>query len=734
MLTNRFYSTIAERNPIMMLILSVLVSLCSALPARSQMLELPPTYDQENKVYRLFTDDNKSFTPVPMCDGYDYSSIMPNRLIVQQLKLYGVMDLLGNVIAPFMYDEIRFCRGIECFAVRQRNQLALMGKNGNLLTDFRYNLILASEFREGYGLVREETLVGMIDSTGKEVLPLQFLNIKISRHPSSGVWLSKETAEGIRWGKMLPNGTVLKPFVYDSVDVVEAPRRDGAPWDGEYVVAKRDGKWGIEANLAGSSTANVVVPFEYENIATFDSDKLLFSVQQSAARGAKWGMLTITSHPTPGTSSPTHRYAITIPFAFNAPFEYCYSEQMTIFGAKKETGWGIVDSTGRQMLAFLFDETPTLEADNRYSVKLRGVSMITTSTGTIISPSGYDGCEWLTARQVSRNGIYENVGLIKSKRGNKYGLHSSTGSLLLEPTAENKLYFHSSGLAYIRKTASSPGAYINTQGTILTDFIYDEPSWLEIVEQSGSLRKIHIGSLWGVINSDGKEVVPPEYERVWIFEGGKTFFAKQTPEKGSKWSYFSHTGTPFYSDKYDSVRGYTTYRTLVQRNGKWGIMCDTTAQEIVPPTYDSVDMGYKSTTMRAWRGNTVCLVNTSTEREITAYYDFVADKYKYGGAIRVRRGGKWGLVSADSLTLGQEIVPPRYDYICEAQNGFAQVRMGTKYGYVALTGSDAGKEVVRPEYDIATAANENGEVLVLKGGVEIRLQLPMQKKISVKNP
>ena len=194
-----------------------------------------------------------------------------------------------------------------------------------------------------------------------------------------------------------------------------------------------------------------------------------------------------------------------------------------MIGAKKGSGWGIIDSTGRQMLAFLFDETPTLEADNRYAVKLRGVPMIATSTGTIISPSGYDGCEWLTARQVSSTGIYENVGLIKSKRGNKYGLHSSTGTLLLEPTAENKLYFHSSGLAYIRKTASSQGAYINTQGTILTDFIYDEPFWLAIFEQAGSLCKIHIGSLWGVINSEGKEVLPIGYERVWIFDDGKTF-------------------------------------------------------------------------------------------------------------------------------------------------------------------------------------------------------------------
>lgn len=731
MLANCFCRTIAGRNPIMLLVLIVFVSLGSALPTRSQMLQLPPTYDRENKVYRLFTDDNKPFAPVSMCDDLSQNITMPNRLIVQQLKLYGVMDLLGNVIAPFMYDDIRFCRGIECFAVRQRNQWALMGKNGNLLTDFRYNLILTNEFREGYGLVREETLVGMIDSTGKEVLPLQFLDIKISRHPSSGVWLSKETADGTRWGKMLPNGTVLKPFVYDSVEVVDIPKSEGAQSGGEYIVAKRDGKWGIEAYLMGSSVASVVVPFQYQKIETYDSDKCLFSAQKSVAEGSAWGMIKVSSQPTREKTSLVHSTTVAIPFAYNAPFENCYNDSKTMIGAKKESGWGIVDSTGKQMLAFLFDERGQCVAPNRFQAKLRGVTVIADSTGKIITPAGYDEFDWLTIRQISTSGTLESVGVIKSRRGKNYGLLSSTGTVLMEPIADNPFFFVS-GLAYIRKTKTSPGAYINAQGSILTDFVYGEPEWLEIIQKTGLLRRVSIGSRFGVINSDGKEVLPVDYERVWIFEGGKTFFAKQTPEKGSKWSYFSHTGTPIYTDKYDSVKGYTTYQTLVQRNGKWGVMCDSTAKELLSPTYDSVDIGYKSIVMRAWRGSNVCLVNTATQREITPFYDFVEDKYV--GAIRVRRGDKWGVVSADTLTLGQEIVPPRYDYISEAQNGFAQVRMGTKYGYVALAGSDAGKEVVRPEYDIATAANENGEAVALKGGVEVRLQLPVQKKLSVKNP
>lgn len=727
MLANRFCRTIAGRNPIMLLVLIVLVSLGSALPTRSQMLQLPPTYDRENKVYRLFTDDNKPFAPVSMCDNLNQNIAMPNRLIVQQLKLYGVMDLLGNVIAPFMYDDIRFCRSMECFAVVQGKKWALMDKNGELKTDIRYDEMHSHQRNAGFVFVQEEGKWGMIDSTGKEIIPLQYTGCSMTSHPEAGVWMSKGTDDGVRWGKLSPNGTILHLFVYDTVSVVNfqdgIETRNGV----EYVIAKRNGKWGIITSPVGSSVVNVVLPFQFNDVQLYDSERLLFSVQNAEAQGARWGLIKISDLPTPGNSTTAMSYTTILPFTFDAPFEEIYSERAAI-GAKKETGWGIADSTGKQLLPFLFDECGQCVAPNRYAVKLRGVKVIADSTGKIITPAGYDEFDWLTTQQISTSGTLESVAIIKSRRGRNYGLLSSTGTVLMEPIADNPFFF-TGGLAYIQKPKELLGGYINTKGTILTDFVYGKPGWLDMFYPSVFLRSVFIGSHFGVINNDGKEVVPVDYERVWIFDDAKTFFAKQTPEKGSKWSYFSHTGKPFCTDKYDSVMGYTRYQTLVQRNGKWGIMCDTTAQELMPPTYDSVAVGYKSQVMRAWRGSMVCLVGTSTHREITPFYDFV--ERKYIGAIRVRRGGKWGVVSADSLTLGQEIVPPRYDYICEAQNGFVQVRMGTKYGYVALKGADAGKEVVPPSYDIATPANENGQAVALKGGVEVRLQLPVPKNEPV---
>ncbi|TAE20722.1 MAG: WG repeat-containing protein [Candidatus Kapaibacterium sp.] len=743
MRTNRFCCTIAQGNPLMLLVFIVFVSFGSTVPSRSQMLQLPPAYDQETKVYRLFTDDDKPFAPMGMCDKVSQDVTMPNRLIVQQLQLNGVIDLLGNVIVPFMYDEIYFCQDIKCFVVRQREKWGLMGKNGELKTDIRYDAMRLNKFQTGttyylrgwaksntgFIFVQEEGKWGMIDSTGKEVIPPQYTNYYPTTTPQRGVWMSTVTNDGIRWGKLSPNGSILLPFVYDTVSVVQHQNDDEIQDGLEYVIAKHNGKWGIISHLIGSSAASVVLPFQYGSVYEYDSSRLLFSVQSTEAHDARWGLIKISNLPPLGNS--TRSYTTILPFAFDAPFESIPSEP-TAIGAKKGKFWGLIDSTGKQLLPFLFDKVAVCVAPNRYYAQLHGKNVIVDNTGAMITPHGYDDLDWMESKIISIDGTVQTKAVIRTTKNGFYGLLSSTGTVLLEAIAENSFFFNS-GLAYIHTAKNSPGAYINTEGTVLTDAIYGDQKWYEIFHlKTGLLRKVSIGSHFGVINSEGKEIVPVEYERVWIFNGGKTLFAKQTPEKGGKWSYFSDTGKPFFTNKYDSATAYTTYQTLVLRNGKWGVMCDTTAQELVPPTYDSVAAEDKSPVMQAWRGSKVCLVRTDTHREITALYDFVEDKYR--GAIRVRRGGKWGIVSADSLTLGQEIVPPRYDYICEAKHGFAQVRMGTKYGYVALKGADAGKEVVPPLYDIATPANKNGEVVVVKGGVEVRLQLPMVHGGGGKNP
>lgn len=731
-------------------IVIALVVLLSTAVASAQMLRLPVgEYDQEIQGYRLFTDDGKPFAPMPMCTSI--YEVLPNRLKVQAIDLYGVIDLTGKVIIPFMYDDIIYCSKTTFF-VKQRNKWALVSVQGDQLTDFRYSN--PHPLRNWYdGFVEEDGMYGIIDSIGKEIIPPQFTGIQWSGLEGAA-WVSVEKPEGVRWGKLRTNGTTLLPFVYDSVRIF-------SPQNGiEYFAAKRAGKWGIEVTREGSTAANVVVPHQYSAFGypSYLGQHFRIDLQTMPSEGGRWGLVNVVLHSSTG-STIEHTTSCAVPFLYDEPFSNLSNG---LLAAKKGNQWGIVDSTGKQLLPFLYDTKYLYcQAPNRYQATLRGKSVVVDSSGRDIVSRGeqYDDVSWEELypndffRQNSNVPSDAPTAVLITKRGNLSGLLSTSGTVLMEPIAQ-RLANTSNGFIYVRKANSSYGAYINSEGKVLTEDIYDTPpsfsygdrQWFRVPGPNG-LTRVNRGSSYGVIDKTGKEILPVEYETIIFHWDTGTIMAQRPSDKGGKWSCFSGTGQAFFTDKYDSVgveNGNIGLQKLVRRNGKWGIVSLTTAEELIPPMYDSVEVvprGRKiSVVMRAWRGNQVCLVSTITHREISPSYDQMDYNWEYHyqpDFMRIQRGGKWGFIRVDSLNAGQELVPPRYDYayhditqakIGSTTNAFTRVRMGTKYGYVALRGNDAGKEVVRPDYEIAGEAYVSGRrAVVIKGGEEVRLQLPVVK-------
>lgn len=755
MLANRFFFACAYRLSIVLLVCAVLMSFAFAIPTSAQMLRPPvDEYDQEIQGYRLFTDDGKPFAPLPVCSRID--EVLPNRLIVQALDLYGVMDLSGKVIIPFMYEEIQVSSE-KTYFVKQHNKWALVSENGDQLTDFRYNN--PSPLRSWHdGFVEENGKYGIIDSVGKEIFPPQFTNIQWP-HSEDAAWVSVEKPEGVRWGKLRTNGTTLLPFVYDSVRIF-FPKNDV-----EYFAAKRAGKWGLEITRVGSTAATVAVPHQYSAFSFgFDNkDHFYFGLQTMPSEGGRWGLVKVVLRSSAG-STIEHTTSIAVPFLYDAPLDH-FSGGLA---AKKGNQWGIVDSTGKQLLPFLYDTEKIYSvAPNRYQAKFRGKTIIVDSSGRDIVPRGekYDDVSWSELyfteffRQNSNVPSDAPTAVIITKRGGLSGFLSTSGTVLLEPIAQ-RLEILPHGVLYVRNANSSLGAYLNSEGKILTDSIYDDPpkSWEQYSEYitipgPNGLTGVKRGGKYGVIDKTGKEILPAEYETIQFQRLTGTILAQRPAVNGGKWSYFSGTGQAFFTDKYDSVEELhdnLSSQILVRRNGKWGMMSLTTAEEVLPPTYDSVAIVPRErkicVAIQAWRGNKVCLVSTITHREISPYYDQMDYNWAFHyqpDFMRIRRGDKWGFIRVDSLNAGQEIVSPRYDYayhdVIQAKIGrttstYTRVRMGTKYGYVALRGADAGKEVVSPSYDIVTPANENGQAVALKGGVEVRFQLPVVKGVSGKNP
>jgi|GEM_PF-431248 len=211
----------------------------------------------------------KIYTP----DGFGYPTQM--RFGFARVRLdgkVGVMDRAGNVVIPFIYDDISpFHNGIA--AVRQDGLWGFIDIDGNIVISPQFEDIdwMPDTFLVGYVVAQRNGRWGIIDGTGRAVV--QFL-YDDARPFSSGFAAVK--LDGL-WGFVDESGRVVIDFQFD------ATRNFGAPFlNGGIAIVQRDGMWG-----AINNRGRTVIPFRYDQIGPISEGKVAVS------RDGRWGFIRI---------------------------------------------------------------------------------------------------------------------------------------------------------------------------------------------------------------------------------------------------------------------------------------------------------------------------------------------------------------------------------------------------------------------------------------------------------
>ncbi len=153
---------------------------------------------------------------------------------------------------------------------------------------------------------------------------------------------------------------------------------------------------------------------------------------------------------------------------------------------------------------------------------------------------------------------------------------------------------------------------------------------------------IKVNKKWGLINSDGKIVLQPNYDAIGEF---KHF-------------------------------GYA----VMQRSGGVGLL-DSQGKEIIAPRYDDLKV-LDSTLISVMRDGAWWVINLRGDIVLPKGYERVNvlnDNY-----IAYRRNDKWGIVDQS----GRLISEPRFDDVTLAANNLFLVRKGGKLGLVSATGKE----------------------------------------------
>lgn len=305
----------------------------------------------------------------------------------------------------------------------------------------------------------------------------------------------------------------------------------------------------------------------------------------------------------------------------------------------------------------------------------------------------------------------------------KWGFIDAEGRVVVEPQYDYAYRYKNGHTVVVQgDMESGKRSYIDLEGTRLTGFSYDRAyhfvngyaravvngSWgfvrldgstLGAFRYSGALdfrdgyAGVRVGSdrdhLWGMIDTQGREVLPIAFERLSYAGEGRWWVGRSW----SEWALYE-PGDPAPSEfPYRSRDSFDDGYLIVSRDAEAGEGSD----RIYRLLDTRLNVVYESESRIAGYANSIVLESDS-DGMIYRRLDgtpvreerFHAGRPFEGGVARVAVGTnwqdrKWGIMGRD----GAYRMPPRYTSLSEFDdNGLARFRIGERFGFVNRRGNE----------------------------------------------
>ena len=215
------------------------------------------------------------------------------------------------------------------------------------------------------------------------------------------------------------------------------------------------------------------------------------------------------------------------------------------------------------------------------------------------------------------------------------------------------------------------------------------PNFDAIGEMEDGFAIVMSNQTYGVIREDGKIVVPLKYNmilrnatnnRILMLNQGGEIFNGMT--RGGKWGFFNETAETVMEPAYDSFGPFTDQLVKVSNNGKEGLVLRE-GKEVVPCQYEFVSIAsggkaYLSFRTETGLGLTDLMGKTILEPKYEEVFPLEDGRYA------LVEKGNWGIASIN----GKELFSPAYDSLIVGYEGSYLFRNTEKlWGYCDSTGT-----------------------------------------------
>lgn len=651
--------------------------------------------------YGVVSKNNKIVVP------FEYDEIVntfsSGLINVCKNDKWGSLDLDGNIVIPLIYDWI-FPFGkdpLDTTSAKRNGKWGIIDRKGADIIPCVYDEEIV--FKRDRAIVSLNGKMGMIDKEGNTVIPFQYYYIK----PFAKSLELIKVAKNNKCGVVDIFGKIRIPAIYDEICDIR----------GDFLIVKQDGLCGII-----NTNGKVIVPNKYVKIDYFFPQEGLSSTNDKShfpqdapedvfavTIGHEWKYIIVNEENaneqeeydwTSGLLSHdcflvkrNHKLGLVSKKGkLVIPIEYSFIELKSACIVLTKAGkLGLADWEGNEIVPVCYKDIRVLSSKSAILSNSSSSSLYFFDKNSV--PQEFDSVSYL----------YGN--LCKVSRNGKYGIIDDAGNTLIP------LIYHYLGCYnYIQKTmpAIKDDKYgiIDINGHEVIPMIYDpiEEQDINVYGNDNdksiefSLRKhieIFMGSYiamimrlkgkWGVINSEGKKIIPFIYDQMDYFD--KKLLVKATNKMGV----ISVDGKQIIPLSFDEViLNYEEGLLLARKNNRWGLM-DKNGKELLSFEYDSIEPVLGK--IIASKGGKKGVFNKKGKLIVPLEYDDIKAPDFMSGTYSVCKDGKWGVLNKD----GKSITQLEYDKINDY--GFAcgrlAVRRNAKWGFI----NRKGQEVIPCVYD-----------------------------------
>lgn len=233
------------------------------------------------------------------------------------------------------------------------------------------------------------------------------------------------------------------------------------------------------------------------------------------------------------------------------------------------------------------------------------------------------------------------------------------------------------------------------------------PIYDKIVSYDGALKIFVVlsDSHYGVVNSEGNEVIPTKYSKIGSFNDGIAI----VDEPGKGLGYIDYTGKVVAPCQYQSAATYFCEgRAFVKIGDQYGVI-DTEGKEVVKPKYDEIE-NFHEGRARVIKDSLCGFIDTDGSEVVPPQYQR-AENFSEGGFAFVQKGGKWGTIDKK----GKIIIPFEYEWaiIWHSLHNQIYFRKGNKMSLTDFKGNmliPASFDLVYPFHDDRAAVVSNGKL------------------------